>query len=33
MKTKHRKVLYWIGKTELMPKYNREIANVLYALG
>ncbi len=29
---KHRKVLYWIGKTELHPKYNREIANVLYAL-
>ena len=29
---KHRKVLYWIGKTELLPKYNREIANVLYAL-
>ena len=29
---KHRKVLYWIGKTELHPKYNREIANALYTL-
>ena len=26
------KVLYWIGKTELHPKYNREVANALYAL-
>ena len=29
---KHRKVLYWIGKTELRPKHNSEIANALYAL-
>jgi len=29
---KHRKVLYWIGKTRLHPKHNREIANALYAL-
>ena len=28
----YRKVLYWIGKTELHPKYSREIANALYAL-
>ena len=28
----YRKVLYWIGKTELDPKYNLEIANALYAL-
>ena len=28
----YRKVLYWIGKTELHPKYNREIASALYAL-
>ena len=29
---KYGKVLYWIGKTELDPKYNREIANALYPL-
>ena len=28
----HRKVLSWLGKTELQPKHNREIANALYAL-
>ena len=28
----YRKVLYWIGKTELYPKCNREITDVLYAL-
>ena len=29
---RHRKVLYWLGKAELHPKHNREIAKVLYAL-
>ena len=29
---KYRKVLYWIAKTELYPKHNREIVKVLYAL-
>ena len=29
---KYRKVLYWLGKTELHPKHNREIAKVLYKL-
>ena len=29
---KHRKVLYWLGKTDLYPKHNRGIAEVLYAL-
>ena len=29
---KHRKVLHWLGKAELYPKHNREIADVLYAL-
>ena len=29
---KHRKVLYWLGKTELYTKHNREIAKVLYTL-
>ena len=29
---KYRKVLYWLGKTELYPKHNREIAKVLYTL-
>ena len=28
----HRKVLSWLGKTELQPKHNRGIANALYAL-
>ena len=28
----YRKVLYWLGKTELHPKHNREIAKVLYKL-
>lgn len=28
----YRKVLYWLGKTELHPKHNREIAKALYAL-
>ena len=28
----YRKVLYWIEKTELYPKCNREITDVLYAL-
>ena len=29
---KYRKVLYWLGKTELHPRHNREIAKVLYKL-
>lgn len=29
---KYRKVLYWLGKTELHPRHNREIAEVLYKL-
>ena len=29
---RHRKVLRWLGKTELYPKHNREIAKVLYKL-
>ena len=29
---KYRKVFYWLGKTELHPKHNREIAKVLQAL-
>ena len=29
---KHRKVLHWLGKAELYPKHNREIADVLYTL-
>ena len=29
---KYRKVLYWIGKTELHPKHNHEIASTLHAL-
>ena len=29
---KYRKVLYWLDKTELHPRHNREIAKVLYKL-
>ena len=29
---KHRKVLCWLGKVDLYPKHNREIAEALYAL-
>lgn len=29
---KYRKVLYWLGKNELHPRHNREIAKVLYKL-
>ena len=29
---RHRKVLSWLGKTELYPKHNSEIAKVLYGL-
>ena len=29
---KYRKVLYWLGKVELYPKHNREIASALYTL-
>ena len=29
---KYRKVLYWLGRTELHPRHNREIAEALYAL-
>ena len=29
---KYRRVLYWLGKTELYPKHNREIAKALYSL-
>ena len=28
----HRKVLYWLGRVELYPKHNREIAEMLYTL-
>ena len=28
----YRRVLYWLNKTELYPKHNREIAEALYAL-
>ena len=28
----YRKVLYWLGKVELYPKHNREIASTLHAL-
>ena len=29
---RYRKVFYWLGRTELYPKHNREIAEALYAL-
>ena len=29
---KYRKILYWLGKTELHPRHNSEIAKVLYKL-
>ena len=29
---RHRKVLSWLGKTELYPKHNSEIADALYTL-
>ncbi len=31
-KNKYRKVLHWLGKAELYPKHNREIASTLHSL-